>query len=217
MQKKRANNWNICIKKTPVENNFSCRKKNSRKWKFRSTQFPTRSSGESACSPPTWMKLPSLANCRCRCSGMADLAILLGMWEPARKSLLRSNSLMCSATASFLCRWTKVWRLGPHVRQATHTYSRRNPTNFSSRWIPLISKSNMKSSATRLWKNTRKHPSINDRLHEVEEIRPSEQVLVEWPCIRVQLGHNVWVVKQSLQALAQLYVGVQSDTNMLKM
>lgn len=112
-------------------------------------QSPTKSSGESACSPPTWMKLPSLANCRCRCSGMADRAILLGMWEPTRNSLLRSNSLTCSATASFLCGEKNEWRsVGG---RGVCMYNRwLNPTSLSSRWIPLISKSNMKSSATRL-------------------------------------------------------------------
>lgn len=40
-----------------------------------------------------------------------------------------------------------------------------NPTSASSRWIPLISKSNMKSSATRLGK-TVKHQVISHRSHE---------------------------------------------------
>lgn len=117
----------------------------------------TKSSGESACNPPTWMKLPSLANCTCRCSGIADLAILLGMWEPTRNSLFRSNSFTCRATASFLCRENVMWsvcitdHLSVHIHGSQVTVKlERLLTSLSSRWIPLISKSNMNNSATRL-------------------------------------------------------------------
>lgn len=79
--------------------------------RLRPNKAHTKSSGESACNPPTWMKLPSLANCTCRCSGIADLAILLGMWEPTRNSLFRSNSFTCRETASFLCRGNVMWSL----------------------------------------------------------------------------------------------------------
>lgn len=74
----------------------------------KSFQAHTKSSGESACNPPTWMKLPSLAKCRCRCSGIADLAILLGWWELTRNSLFRSRSFTWRATASFLCGENKL-------------------------------------------------------------------------------------------------------------
>lgn len=70
-------------------------------------EMHTKSLGESACSPPIWMKLPSVAKFRCRCSGIADLAILFGMWEPTRNSLFRSSNFTWRATASFLCRVKK--------------------------------------------------------------------------------------------------------------
>lgn len=54
---------------------------------------------------------------------------------------------------------------GPHIWRATHTDRWRNPTSLSSRWIPLISKSNMKSSATRLGK-TSNHSVISHRTHK---------------------------------------------------
>lgn len=135
------------MKKIPVEKNFSQTKRNSAAngkgdlcWsKSRSAQVHTRSSGESACSPPTWTKLPSLANCRCRCSGMADLAILLGMWEPARNSLLRSNSLMCSATASFLCRRKRVWCSEGGGSSRLTSYSHRQGTESHQFFVQVNS------------------------------------------------------------------------------
>lgn len=77
---------------------------------LRANEAHTKSRGESACSPPTWMERPSLAKCTCRCSGIAALAILLGKWDLSRNSLFKSNSFTWSATASFLCRPNGRWK-----------------------------------------------------------------------------------------------------------
>lgn len=77
---------------------------------LRANEADTKSCGESACNPPTWMELPSLAKCTCRWSGIAALAILLGKWDLSRNSLFKSNSFTWSATASFLCRPNGIWK-----------------------------------------------------------------------------------------------------------
>lgn len=62
----------------------------------------TRSSGESACSPPICMYFPSLVKWWRMCLGSALISIRFGMWQPIRYWLLRSNSWTFNLTASFL-------------------------------------------------------------------------------------------------------------------
>lgn len=128
----------------------------------------TKSSGESACSPPTWMKLPSLPKCMCRCCGMADLAILLGVWEPIRNSLFRSNNFTWRPTASFLCRkrgdsglpkwvnvcvWEDIWLWPTH-----QFFIQMNSTDFKVKHEQLCYSSTRGSkkmqSSCRIWNIT---------------------------------------------------------------
>lgn len=172
------------------------------------------------------MNLPSRAKVRCRCWGMCELATLLGMCERSRNSLLRSSSLTCRATASFLCthgklRLTLSWTFSTTAHRffkrsfspvshpnEFHWFQSRTWTTRPHVWVKeqtsyspdvytgtLHNSNNRTGQFLREWKKKIKHFFWNTSKN--------------WPCVGVQVSHEVCVIQQLFQALTELYISVQ--------